>query len=82
MNEEFDPEAFWEAYEEQKQDKEFFEAKIKESQEVKDNIIEFPITLRFELDIKALEERVSDISIALDDLSFELSQLRRRLKKQ
>ena len=79
MSNEFDAEAFWEAYEEQKQDREFFEQKIKEQEEEKSNIVSFPLNLRFEFDIKAIENQIASISVAIDDVMYELKQLRRRM---
>lgn len=79
MTEEFNPDAFWEAYEELKQDREFFKSKIKEQEESESKIVVFPLTVKFQLDIKALEDRVLSISVALDDVMYELKQLRRRL---
>lgn len=79
MNNEFDAEAFWEAYEEQKQDREFFEQKIKEQEEEKSNIVSFPLNLKFEFDIKAIENQIASISVAIDDVMYELKQLRRRM---
>ena len=82
--EEFDAEKFWESYwEEERQDREFFARKIEEQEkEEQTNIVEFPIVLKFQLDIKALEERISSISVALDDVMYELKELRRRLSKK
>lgn len=99
----FDPEKFWQAYEEQKEDKDifnpevwkdiqdilqedredrdFFAQKLKE-QEEKNNIVEFPLTIKFQLDIRAIEDRILSISTALDDVIYELKELRRRLNKQ
>lgn len=79
MSDEFDAEAFWEAYEEQKQDREFFEQKIKEQEEEESNIVSFPLNLRFEFDIKAIENQIASISVAIDDVMYELKQLRRRM---
>jgi hypothetical protein len=79
MSDEFDAEAFWEAFEEQKQDREFFEQKIKEQEEEKSNIVSFPLNLRFEFDIKAIENQIASISVAIDDVMYELKQLRRRM---
>lgn len=79
MSNEFDAEAFWEAYEEQKQDREFFEQKIKEQEEEKSNIVSFPLNFKFEFDIKAIENQIASISVAIDDVMYELKQLRRRI---
>lgn len=81
--EEFDSAKFWEFFEEQRQDREFFAQKIEEQQkEEETNIVEFPINLKFQLDIKSIEERISAISVALDDVTYELKELRRRLSKK
>lgn len=82
MNEEFNAEAFWEAFEEQKQDKEFFEQKIKEEEEEESNIVSFPLNIRFEFDIKAIEKQIAAISVAIDDVMYELKDLRRRLSNK
>jgi len=83
MNNEFDAEAFWEAFEEDRQDREFFAQKIEEQQkEEETNIVEFPINFKFQLDIRSIEERISAISVALDDVTYELKELRRRLSKK
>jgi hypothetical protein len=81
MNNEFDPDAFWEAFEEDRQDREFFASKIRE-QEKETNIVEFPLTVKFQLDIKAIEDRISSISVVLDDVMYELKELRRRISKK
>jgi hypothetical protein len=78
MSDEFDAEAFWEAFEEQKQDKIFFEQKIEE-QEEESNVVSFPLNIRFEFDIKAIENQIASISVAIDDVMYELKQLRRRM---
>jgi len=80
--EEFDAVEFWKFFEEQRQDREFFAQKIKEQQEEKTNIVQFPINIKFELDIQAIEEKVAAISIALDDVMYELRELKRRLSKK
>jgi len=79
---EFDAVEFWKFFEEQRQDREFFAQKIKEQQEEKTNIVQFPINIKFELDIQAIEEKVAAISIALDDVMYELRELKRRLSKK
>lgn len=83
MSNEFDPEAFWEAYEEQQQDKDFFESKLREQEhEKKPNIVEFPLVLRFEMDIEAIESRLHAISHAVYDLMAEVSSLKKRFVKK
>jgi len=80
--EEFDAVEFWKFFEEQRQDREFFAQKIKEQQEEKTNIVQFPINIKFQLDIQAIEEKVAAISIALDNVMYELRELKRRLSKK
>ena len=77
MNDEFDPKAFWEAHwQEERRDRDFLNEKTKEQ---KSNIVQFPLALKFQLDIDAIEDRLTSISVLLDDVMFEMKELKRRL---
>lgn len=77
MNDEFDPKAFWEQHwEQERRDRDLLSEKTKEQ---KSNIVQFPLALKFQLDIDAIEDRLMSISVLLDDVMFEMKELKRRL---
>lgn len=80
---EFDSKAFWEAHwQEERQDRELFQKIKKQRNEQKSNIVQFPLALKFQLDIDAIEDRLMSISVLLDDVMFEMKELKRRLGSQ